>query len=69
LPWSSEETRSDNRLIQSFEVKGSGVEVALWKNGDNYTTTYSIIPQGLLAQATAKGIELQQQYSGASRAA
>ena len=32
----SNESRPGNRPVASFKVKGSGVEVALWKNGDNY---------------------------------
>jgi hypothetical protein len=30
-----------NRPAASFSVKGSGVKVALWRNGDNYNTTVS----------------------------
>lgn len=80
----------NNPPVAKFKVKGSGVEVALWKNGENYSTTHSnsykdgeeyktttsyslldgFVLNGLLAQATAKGIELQQQTRGvASRAA
>ena len=30
-----------NKPAASFSVKGSGVKVALWKNGDNYNTSIS----------------------------
>jgi hypothetical protein len=79
-----------NKPVATFRVKGSGVEVALWQNGDNFSTSFSnsykdgdtykpttsysmldtIALQGLLAQAAAKGVELQQQTrSTAARAA
>jgi hypothetical protein len=30
-----------NRPVSTFKVKGSGVEVALWRNGDNYSASFS----------------------------